>query len=172
MLHAIRATGEWHDYGVINRVVVIDFELDSSAVDFCGNKEGLALHLLGRPYNSTIKRARSSASQLLKFAGCETPGTVDPISAGDIILYAVENGKVSIGEIEGDYFFDMDSAAYSHCRKVKWHAADIPRPEFNSEIGNDALKGRQAVFRPGGGDKSRRLEIENRVLRYIVQRLS
>ena len=171
MLHAIRATGEWHDYGVANNVAVIDFQLNSPAADFCGDKAALVEHLLTTPYNDTIAKARSSAAQLLRFAGCDTGGNAPPVSAGDIILYVGNHGKVSIGEIEGGYFFAPDGGrGYRHRRKVKWHIADIPRPEFDDEFGKGALKGYQAVFRPGGNDETRRLEIENRARRYIERR--
>ena len=167
MLHAIRATGEWHDYGVANGVAVIDFNLNHPADDFCGDKAALVERLLTTPYNDTIAKARSSAAQLLKFAGCDTAGNAPPVSAGDAILYVGNHGKVSIGEIEGDYFFAPDGGrGYRHRRKVKWHIADISRAEFDGEFGKGMLRSPQTIFRPGG-DEERRLEIENRTRRCI-----
>ncbi len=82
--------------------------------------------------NKTKQSVANSAGQLFRF--------VNEAKVGDYIVYPTKfNRMINIGQITGEYFFDINEKEYCQKRKVKW-LKELPRSEFSQgalyEIGS------------------------------------
>ena len=115
-----------------NSLIGIGWEEFGDASSLDNSREAFKNHYSQIYPDAKPMSVANSASMIYKF--------VHEITIGDYVIFPSKmSRRIYIGEIIGDYYFDLDAKNYLHRRKVKW-LKDFPRTAFSQaalyEIGS------------------------------------